>query len=211
MSTLPTSSRMSLHTVLGSTGGVGNALVRELVQRGYRVRAVSRSGVSNNVSAPVETIAADLTTPTAVRAATTGSAVVYYAVQPDYTRWPEELPGMIDALLAGLVDTSAKLVVVDNVYMYGPHEGSYTEALPYAATDRKGRIRAEVATRLLDASAQGRLRVTLGRLSDYYSAHSNRPHITRLFGIRFPGIESIQCLKGSKGDSVSLTCFSTII
>ncbi len=75
---------------------------------------------------------------------------------------------MIDALLAGLVDTSAKLVVVDNVYMYGPHEGSYTEALPHAATDRKGRVRAEVATRLLDASSQGRLRVTLGRLSDYY-------------------------------------------
>ncbi len=73
MSTLPTSSRGSLHTVLGSTGGVGNALVRELVQRGYRVRAVSRSGVSNDVSAPVEAVAADLTTPTAVRAATAAS------------------------------------------------------------------------------------------------------------------------------------------
>ncbi len=168
MSTLPTSSSGSLHTVLGSTGGVGSALVRELVQRGYRVRAVSRSGRSNDVSAPIEVVAADLTSPAAVRAATADSAVVYYAVQPDYTRWPEEIPSMIDALLTGLADTSAKLVVVDNVYMYGPHEGSYTEALPYATTDRKGRARAEAATRLLNADAQGRLRVTLGRLSDYY-------------------------------------------
>ncbi|GHO99982.1 hypothetical protein KSF_100300 [Reticulibacter mediterranei] len=167
MNTTSTSSRR-VHTVLGSTGGIGGALVHELVQRGHSVRAVSRSGRSNNVSDHIEVVAADISNPDVIRAVTAGSAVIYYATQPDYTRWPEELPGMIDALLAGLIDTPTKLVVADNVYMYGPYEGSYTETLPYAATDRKGRVRAQAATRLLNASAQGQLRITLGRLSDYY-------------------------------------------
>ena len=32
-----------LHVVLGATGGIGSALVEELVARGHRVRAVSRA------------------------------------------------------------------------------------------------------------------------------------------------------------------------
>ncbi len=33
-----------LHVVIGASGGTGGALVRELVRRGRRVRAVNRSG-----------------------------------------------------------------------------------------------------------------------------------------------------------------------
>jgi nucleoside-diphosphate-sugar epimerase len=42
------------------------------------------------------------------------------------------------------------------------------ETLPYAATTRKGRARAAMATRLLAADAAGDVRVTIGRGSDFF-------------------------------------------
>lgn len=46
-----------------------------------------------------------------------------------------------------------------------------TEDTAYAATDSKGRVRAAMATELLDRHARGELRVALGRASDYYGPH----------------------------------------
>jgi nucleoside-diphosphate-sugar epimerase len=61
-------------------------------------------------------------------------------------------------------------VLADNLYAYGPHQGPLTEDLPAAATGRKGRVRALMAGRLLAAHEQGRLRVAIGRSSDYYGS-----------------------------------------
>src|SRR6266508_476710 len=73
-----------------------------------------------------------------------------------------------DVATACAADTGAKLVLADNLYAYGPHEGTLTEDLPAAASGRKGRVRALMAERLLAAHRQGRLRVAIGRSSDYY-------------------------------------------
>ncbi|HMQ26044.1 MAG TPA: hypothetical protein PKA98_08650, partial [Acidimicrobiales bacterium] len=83
-------------------------------------------------------------------------------------RWPEEFP----ALQAGIVDAAeaagALLVVAENLYGYGPHDGSLTEDLPLAATTRKGRVRAEMWEALEAAHDAGRLRVVAGRASDFF-------------------------------------------
>jgi nucleoside-diphosphate-sugar epimerase len=156
-----------LHVVVGASGGTGAAVVRELARRGHRVRAVNRAG---NADAPagVERLAADVATADGANAACAGAAVVYHCAQPPYTRWPEEFPPLTDAVTAGAADADAKLVLADNLYAYGPHEGPLTEDLPAAATGRKGRVRALMAERLLAAHRQGRLRVAIGRSSDYY-------------------------------------------
>jgi nucleoside-diphosphate-sugar epimerase len=51
-----------LHAVLGASGGTGSAVVRELVRRGYRVRAVNRRGDAE-VPEGVERRAGDASTP----------------------------------------------------------------------------------------------------------------------------------------------------
>jgi nucleoside-diphosphate-sugar epimerase len=156
-----------LHVVVGASGGTGAAIVRELARRGHRVRAVNRAG---NADAPagVERLAADVATAEGAKAACAGAAVVYHCAQPPYTRWPQEFPPLTDAVAAGAADAGAKLVLADNLYAYGPHQGLLTEDLPTAATGRKGRVRALMAERLLVAHRQGRLRVAIGRSSDYY-------------------------------------------
>jgi nucleoside-diphosphate-sugar epimerase len=156
-----------LHVVVGASGATGAAIVRELASRGHRVRAVSRRG-KGDAPAGVERLAADVATAEGARTACADAAVVDHCAQPSYTRWPQEFPPLTDAIAAGAADAEAKLVLADNLYAYGPHEGPLTEDLPAAATGRKGRVRALMAERLLAAHRQGRLRVAIGRSSDYY-------------------------------------------
>ncbi|GLZ77147.1 epimerase [Actinorhabdospora filicis] len=144
-----------LHVVLGATGAIGSAVAAELGARGHRVRAVSRGGPG---------VRADVGTVEGATAACAGADVVYQCAQPPYARWAAEFPAFTRAVLAGVAAAGAKLVMADNLYMYGPVDAPLTEDLPDAATGPKGRVRAEVARMVLG----GEVRATLGRASDYY-------------------------------------------
>ena len=148
-----------LHVVLGASGGIG--IVRELVSRRHRVRAVSRSAPEG-----VEGVRADVSAPEDARAAVSGASVVYHAAQPDYSKWPEEFPPMTDAVIEGAAAAGAKLVFADNLHMYGPQP--MNEETPPKATGKKGRTRALMAARLSQAHRSGRVLVTIGRASVYY-------------------------------------------
>ncbi|NUT32063.1 MAG: NAD-dependent epimerase/dehydratase family protein [Hamadaea sp.] len=151
-----------LQVVLGATGGIGSAVVAELVRRGHEVRAVSRGG-----SGP-HGFAADVSTAEGAIAACADAAVVYQCAQPAYADWPAEFPGFTRTLIAAVEATGAKLVMADNLYVYGPVDRPMTEDMPAAAAFPKGRARAEVAELILAAHRDGRIRATLGRASDYY-------------------------------------------
>jgi uncharacterized protein YbjT (DUF2867 family) len=125
----------SAHVVYGATGGIGGALLAELLRRGKTVRAVSRSG-----AAPVgaEGAAADAANAAEAAAAASGAGVVYHCVNPGYTHWPELLPPVSRSILAAAESSGAKLVYADNLYAYGPVEGPLREDLPTAASGPKG-------------------------------------------------------------------------
>jgi nucleoside-diphosphate-sugar epimerase len=151
-----------LHVVLGATGAIGKAVVAELTARGREVRAVSRSASGPGA------LRADITTAEGAAAACEGAAVVYQCAQPPYAEWAAEFPALTDTVLSGVAKAEARLVMADNLYMYGPVEGPMHEELPYAAANPKGRARAKVAEMILGAHKEGRVRATLGRASDYF-------------------------------------------
>lgn len=155
------------HVVLGA-GTIGTTIAEQLAAAGEPVRLVSRSGRSPGI-AGVEAVAADLTNPLAVRAATAGAHVAYFACQPAYTGWPKGFPPLAEGVLGGLAGSGARLAVVDNTYMYGPTGGRpMSEDLPYAATTRKGIARAKLAERFMAAHRAGDVRVVIARASDYF-------------------------------------------
>lgn len=148
--------------------------MRELVGRGMPVRAVSRDGRAP-VPAGVEACAADLATPEGAVRACAGASVVYHCVQPRYDRWAEEFPQLNSTIVTAATGAAAKLVVADNLYMYGPVSGPISETSPQEPQSRKGRLREQLASSLLAAADASGLRVTLGRASDYFGpagAHS---------------------------------------
>lgn len=155
----------STHVVFGATGGIGGALVAELLRRGKTVRAVSRQG---DAPEGAERVAADAADAAEAAAAARGAGVVYHCVNPGYTRWPELLPPISRSILGAAESSGAKLVFADNLYAYGPVDGPLREDLPATASGRKGRTRVEVAAEMLAAHREGRVRVTIGRASDYY-------------------------------------------
>lgn len=165
---------VDLYVVLGATGGIGRAVVAEAVARGHRVRAVSRTaGVARGLPADVERLDADVSTPAGAAAAVVGAAVVVHAAQPPYTRWPQEFPALTAAVADATAAAGAKLVLADNLYMYGlqPLDVAMREDTATRATDRKGLVRAAMAADLLARAARGELRVAIGRASDYYGPH----------------------------------------
>ena len=97
-----------------------------------------------------------------------GASVVYQCAMPAYTRWVQEFP-QLQANVADAAEASgAKLVAMENLYMYGPTDGPMTESTPMAATGKKGSVRARLSRDLLERHAARRLRVAIGRASDYY-------------------------------------------
>jgi nucleoside-diphosphate-sugar epimerase len=156
------------HVVFG-TGAVGMSVMDALIQRGRRrVWMVNRSG---RVSVPegVELVGGDATNVAFAREAGEGASVVYVALNPPYDKWPELFPPLQAAVLEGAASAGAKLIAMENLYMYGPTDGRpLTEGLPYAPNTRKGAVRARMSEELMEAHTSGRVRVAMGRASDFF-------------------------------------------
>jgi len=159
-----------LHVVLG-TGPLGLAVMRELVAQGKSIRMVNRHGEAD-VPEGVIVIASDISDPKSARQACEGASVVYLCIGVDFTKWEELWPPIMKGAIAGAASAGAKLVFGDNLYMYGPVKVPMTEDLPYAATTRKGRVRAQIATTLMNAHANGVVRAAIGRGSDFYGQYA---------------------------------------
>src|SRR5262249_52229425 len=128
--------------VIFGTGAVGMAVMEELVRRGETVRMVNRRGRAS-VPEGVEVLGGDASDAACARLACTGATVVYQALNPDYTKWPELFPALQEGVIAGAEATGAKLVAIENVYGYGPADGRpFTEDRPLVARTRKGQVRA---------------------------------------------------------------------
>jgi nucleoside-diphosphate-sugar epimerase len=156
-----------LHVVLGA-GPAGTATAAELAARGHRVRHVSRGEIPH-VDARIERRRADVSTPEAAIAATEGAAVIYHAVNVPYHLQIDALPGITEALIAAASHHDARLVVLDTLYPYGTADGeAITERTPWAATSRKGRMRAALDERYLEAHRGGEARTVMARAADFF-------------------------------------------
>jgi nucleoside-diphosphate-sugar epimerase len=156
-----------LHVVFG-TGQVGSALAAHLAGLGIAVRAVSRHRPAT-LAGGIDWRAADVTDPEAAADAAKGASVVYQCVNAPYTQWPEFFPPLQRGVLAAAERTGALLVALENLYGYGPTGGRpMTEDLPLAATTVKGRTRAAMTAELLAAAEADRVRLAIGRASDFF-------------------------------------------
>ena len=155
------------HVVFG-TGAIGLATMEALLARGETVRMVNRSGRAA-VPDGVEVVAGDASDPTFTSAVSAGARVVYQTLNPPYHQWEELFPGLQAGVLAAAQANGARLVSMENVYMYGRPAGRpLTETRAHDAHTRKGRLRSRMSEELLAAHRAGTVEVAIGRASDYY-------------------------------------------
>jgi nucleoside-diphosphate-sugar epimerase len=155
------------HVIFG-TGAVGLATLDALRRRGETVRLVNRSGHAR-VPDDVEVVAGDASDPAFTAAVADGASVVYQTLNPPYHQWTAQFPALQAGVLAGAEATGARLVSMENVYLYGRPAGHpLTEDRAHDAHTTKGRLRGRMSRELLAADEAGRVEVAIGRASDYY-------------------------------------------
>jgi nucleoside-diphosphate-sugar epimerase len=157
-----------MFTILGAGGVIATHLVNELAAENEPVRLVirnPRAGV-----AAVQTVAADLSDLSQTVAAVSGSTTVFMVVglKYDLAVWSEVWPKMMRNTMEACKRSGARLVFLDNVYIYGKVDRVMTEETPFNPCSQKGEIRAGIATSLLQQIKAGNLTALIARCPDFY-------------------------------------------
>ena len=158
-----------MQTILGSGGAIGVELARSLRDYTGDIRLVSRN--PEKVNPGDQLMKADLLDPAEVLKAVEGSSVVYVTVGFPYSTkvWEKSWPLFIDNMINACRQHNAKLVFFDNIYMYDPaYLDRMTEETPIGPVSRKGKIRAEIATKIMDNVSEGKLTALIARAADFY-------------------------------------------
>jgi nucleoside-diphosphate-sugar epimerase len=165
-----------MQTILGINGITGKLLAEVLVKRGYKVRGVSRRPFLGNW----EHVSADVLNPQSLEKAIEGSEVVYFCVGLDYNIkvWQRDWLPMLESVIVSCINHKAKLVFLDNVYMYGLVKGEMTEQTPMNPTSKKGEVRKAVAEKLLDAFKNRGLKGCIARSADFYGPDCEKSMLT---------------------------------
>ena len=157
---------MGRYVVMGA-GAVGQNTAKELVVAGHEVTLVSRSGRGGHLDG-VEAVSADATDVDRVTGLARGADALVNALNPpDYSTWDRDWPPLAASLLGAAERTGAGLVIVGNLYGYGRVDGPMTEQSPLRPNGHKGALRVRMWQDALAAQADGRVRVTELRASDY--------------------------------------------
>jgi nucleoside-diphosphate-sugar epimerase len=115
----------------------------------------------------VELVTADASDVHQAKAAARGAAVIYQALNPPYDQWHRLFPELQAAVLEAARSTGARLVSIENLYMYDSSH-PMTEDSAIAPRSTKGELRARMAEEVFAAYRRGDCQVTTLRSSDYY-------------------------------------------
>lgn len=158
-----------MQTILGSTGQIGHELAKELYNNYTRdIRLVSRH--PKQIHESDELFSADLLKLDEVKAAISGSEIVYFTVglPMDSGMWEEQFLTMIDNVIEACIEEKSKLVFFDNTYMYPKTEEPQTEETLFAPIGRKSVVRAQMANQVLSGIASGQLEGVICRAPEFY-------------------------------------------
>lgn len=139
--------------VLGATGGIGYALVQELVFRDVEVMAFSRTKEKLNElyqdEPKVSIFKGDALVEKDVMEAVNGVDVIFHAVSFPYQEWEEKHLLCIEILVQAAEKNQAKIALVDNIYAYGRQtKGEVSEDTKKEPHTKKGKIRLEMENRI---------------------------------------------------------------
>src|SRR5690554_3208765 len=158
-----------MQTILGAGGAIGIELAKALPQYTDQIRLVSRN--PSRINPTDELHRADLTKKEEVRKAVQGSSVVYLTVGYPYSTkvWRDVWPRTMRNTIEACKEHQAKLVFFDNIYMYDSEFlDGMNEQTPINPPSKKGKIRTEIASMLMDEVNSGAITALIARAADFY-------------------------------------------
>lgn len=158
-----------MQTILGSGGGIGIPLARELMNYTNQIRLVSRN--PRKVNNTDELFTADLHDFNQIDKAIAGSEVVYVTIGFDYNLkvWRETWPPFMQEVIYSCIRHNARLVFFDNIYLYSknsvPFMTEESEVMPPA---EKGKVRKIVRDMIINEVEKKNLTALIARGADFY-------------------------------------------
>ncbi|MDO9414764.1 NAD-dependent epimerase/dehydratase family protein [Pararhizobium sp.] len=186
--------------VLGATGGIGGAVARTLVARGWTVRALNRTAGANR-DPSFTWIRGDAMERGDVLAAAQGARLIVHAVNPPgYRNWDELVLPMLDNTIAASLATGATVLLPGTVYNFGPDSFPLlTEDAPQNPKSEKGKIRVDMERRLHSACAEKGLRAIVVRAGDFFGPQAANNWFSQgmvtpqkpVTGVMYPGSQGV--------------------
>ena len=158
-----------MQTILGSGGAIGVELAKVLRNYTDTIRLVSRT--PEKVNPEDELISADLTNAEDVMKAVEGSEIVYITAGLPYSTkiWTTTWPVVMKNIIEACKKHNAKLVLFDNIYMYdGNHLNGMKEDTPINPPSKKGKVREEVSSLIINEFNRGEMKALIARSADFY-------------------------------------------
>jgi nucleoside-diphosphate-sugar epimerase len=168
-----------LQTILGSGGGIGTPLAKELKNYSERIRLVSRN--PKKVNENDELFPADVNDLSQVGKAIAGSDVVYVTIGFEYNLkvWRKTWPAFMQEVINSCIKYESKLVFFDNVYMYDKKAViNMTETSPINPPSEKGKVRQELREMVLRAIEKNNLNALIARSADFYGPDNKNSPLT---------------------------------
>jgi nucleoside-diphosphate-sugar epimerase len=169
---------MSAEVAIFGFGPVGAATAALLSARGSAVRIAQRMA-PQIMPAGASFVRCDALDADSARSAVAGFRQVVLAIGLPYVgalwreAWPRAMTNFVEACAA----TGARLVFVDNLYMYGPQTAPLSETTPLTPYGVKPAARVEVTRIWMAASEAGRLRAAALRAPDFYGPGAAMSHL----------------------------------
>ena len=163
-----------LQTILGSGGGIGLPLARELRNYTENIRLVSRNPEKVNDSD--EIFKADLKDLSQVERVITGSEVVYVTVGFEYNLriWQTVWPALMQAVIRSCSKHGSRLVFFDNIYVYSEDSVPFmTEESRLDPPSKKGKVRQQLHEMIMQAAEEKKVNAMIVRAADFYGPETN--------------------------------------
>jgi nucleoside-diphosphate-sugar epimerase len=169
---------MSEEIAIFGFGPVGRATAEILCAQGRAVRIAQRKE-PEAPPAGASFVRCDALDRESALGAARGAAQIVLAIGFPYVGalWREAWPRAMTNFVEACAQTGARLVFVDNLYMYGPQTRPLVETMPLTDFGIKPAARAEVTRIWMAASEAGRLRVAALRAPDFYGPGIAQSHL----------------------------------
>jgi nucleoside-diphosphate-sugar epimerase len=169
--------------VVGASGSMGYALVNELQTRGgFKVAAFARTKSKLETLFKNETnvsiVPGDVFKIEQLKAAAKDVEIIFHAMNVPYPDWEEKQPVLLRNILSVAKGENSKLVVVDNIYVYGRSNGEkVTEAFPKHPHTKKGKIRLQLENMIKESGVQ----FLIAHFPDFYGPHAENTLLHQTF------------------------------
>lgn len=174
---------MKTAIVLGATGGTGQVIVSELLERQIEVIAFGRSESrlkslmgDHNFNQLLSYKLGDIFDYQTIIAAAKDADVIFQCANVKYQEMEGKLHLLGESVMKAADTLKKKIVVIDGIYVYGHQVAKGDENHPQQPHTKKGKLRVEFE-KLIFSNKWENAKALIVRLPDYYGATSQNSYL----------------------------------